>query len=78
VDTYADVSGAHNEHWNLMAVGDGSYRVVKVNSGLDLEGKRGEYSERWCGRSVARQRYERNKRTLEAYRGRDAPLGELT
>ena len=37
MDTYADVPGADNEHWNLMAVGDGSYRIVNVNSGLDLE-----------------------------------------
>jgi hypothetical protein len=37
VDTYQDVSGANNEHWNLMSVGDGSYRIVNVNSGLDLE-----------------------------------------
>jgi Ricin-type beta-trefoil lectin domain-like len=37
VDIYADVSGANNEHWNLMAVGDGSDRIVNVNSGLDLD-----------------------------------------
>jgi len=37
VDQWSDVSGANNEHWNFMAVGDGSYRIVNVNSGLDLE-----------------------------------------
>ena len=37
VDQWSDVAGANNEHWNLMAVGDGSYRIVNVNSGLDLE-----------------------------------------
>jgi hypothetical protein len=37
VDTYEDVSGANNEHWNLMAVDDGSYRIANMNSGLDLE-----------------------------------------
>jgi hypothetical protein len=37
VNTYQDVAGANNEHWNLMAVGDGSYRIVNANSGLDME-----------------------------------------
>ncbi len=37
VDTYTEVPGANNELWNLMAAGDGSYRIVNVNSGLDLE-----------------------------------------
>jgi hypothetical protein len=32
-----DVSEANNDHWNVMAVGDGTYRIVNVNSGLDLE-----------------------------------------
>jgi hypothetical protein len=30
-------SSATNEHWNVIAVGNGSYRIVYVNSGLDLE-----------------------------------------
>jgi Ricin-type beta-trefoil lectin domain-like len=37
VDQWSDLSGANNEHWNVMAVGDGTYRIVNVNSGLDLE-----------------------------------------
>ena len=38
VDQWQDSgSGATNEHWNLISVGGGSYRIVNVNSGLDLE-----------------------------------------
>jgi hypothetical protein len=33
------VSGANNEHWNLMVVGEGMCRIANVNSALDLEGK---------------------------------------
>jgi len=38
VDQWQDSgSSATNEHWNLISVGGGSYRIVNVNSGLDLE-----------------------------------------
>jgi hypothetical protein len=30
-------SSATNEHWNIVVVGDGSNRIVNLNSGLDLE-----------------------------------------
>src|SRR5579859_2597883 len=36
VDIAAD-SGATYQRWNVIAVGNGSYRIVNLNSGLDLE-----------------------------------------
>jgi hypothetical protein len=30
-------SGASNEYWNVIPVGKGTFRIVNVNSGLDLE-----------------------------------------
>ncbi|HKW17974.1 MAG TPA: glycoside hydrolase [Terriglobales bacterium] len=36
VDITAD-SGATYQRWNVIAVGNGSYRIVNLNSGLDLE-----------------------------------------
>lgn len=36
VDIAAD-TGATYQRWNVIAVGNGSYRIVNVNSGLDLE-----------------------------------------
>jgi Ricin-type beta-trefoil lectin domain-like len=37
VDQSSNVAGANHAHSNLMVVGDGSYRIVNVNSGLDLD-----------------------------------------
>ncbi len=36
IDTRPDAAGARDRRWNVMAVGNGSYRIVNVNSGLDL------------------------------------------
>jgi len=37
VNQWRDLSGSSNEHWNLMSVGDGTYRLVTVNRGMDPE-----------------------------------------